>query len=71
MFCQICHAMRHVTNDCLELEKNSLSRPSKRRSKHNKEFKEMNVEAGAAMVSEGGGKGNYRNKKKVPRIRLL
>ena len=27
MFCQVCHAISHVTNDCWELKKNSLSRP--------------------------------------------
>ena len=45
MFCQVCHAMSHITNDCWELEKNSLSRPSTWQSKLVDEvFDEFNEE---------------------------
>ena len=54
MFCQVCHAMSHVTNDCWELEKNSLSRPSTWQSKLDEEFDEINEET---IVSAGGGEG--------------
>ncbi len=60
MFCQVCHAMSHVANDCWELEKNSLSHPSTWQSKLDGEFEEMNEEAGVAMVSDGGGEGKLQ-----------
>jgi hypothetical protein len=54
MFCQGCHAMSHGTNDCWELEKNSLSCPSTWQSKLDKEFDEINEET---IVSAGCGEG--------------
>ena len=55
MFCQVCHAMSHITNDCWELEKNSLSRPSTWQSKLVDEvFDELNEEF-IVSASAGGG----------------
>ena len=55
MFCQVCHAMSHVTNDCWELEKNSLSRPSTWQSKLvDEEFDEFNEELIVSASAECG-----------------
>jgi hypothetical protein len=54
MFCQVCHAMSHITNDCWELEKNLLSRPSTWQSKLVDEvFDEFNEEF-IVSASAGG-----------------
>ena len=56
MFCQVCHAMSHITNDCWELEKNSLSRPSTWQSKLVDEvFDEFNEEEFIVSASVGDG----------------
>ena len=55
MFCQVCHAMSHITNDCWELEKNSLSHPLTWQSKLvDKVFDEFNEEF-IVSASVGGG----------------
>jgi hypothetical protein len=55
MFCQVCHAMSHVTNDCWELEKNSLSRPSTWQSKLvDEKFDEFNEELILSARAECG-----------------
>jgi hypothetical protein len=48
-YSQVCHAISHVTNNCWELEKTSLSRPSTWRSKLDEKFEEMNEETGVAI----------------------
>ena len=48
--------MSHITNDCWELEKNSLSRPSTWQSKLVDEvFDEFNEEEFIVSASAGGG----------------
>jgi len=61
MFCQVCHAMSHVTNNCWELEKNSLPHPLTWQSKLDEEFDEINVEA---IVSAGGGEEEFQEQEK-------
>ena len=56
MFCQVCHAMSHITNDCWELEKNSLSRPSTWQSKLVDEvFDEFNEDEEFIVSASAGG----------------
>ena len=55
MFCQVCHAISYVTNNCWGLEKISKSRPATWWSKIEEGFEEMNEETGVAIAMSAGG----------------
>ena len=59
MFCQVCQAISHVTNDCWELDKNIKSCPATWWSQIEERVEEMNEEVGEAFAMSEGGKRKY------------